>query len=113
MRIYRRSEFLKLPPATIYAQGGRWFFNHISVKADTLDSGDWVYLSPMWIERENDADQWDKLESMLDDGASVPMATSYGRDGGFDDEALFLVPERADLERLRDMIDAAIAVAKE
>lgn len=112
MRIYRRTEFLKLPPGTIYAQGKRWFFGQMSVKGDTIESGDWACLSPMWIEADDDADQWHKLESMLENGTSVPMETSYGRDGRFDDKALFLVPERADLERLRDMIDAAIAVAK-
>lgn len=112
MRIYRRSEFLKLPPGTIYAQGKRWFFGQMSVKGDTIESGDWACLSPMWIEADDDGDQWRKLEGMLECGASEPIATSYGRDGRFDEGALFLVPEVQDLERLRDMIDSAIAVAK-
>ena len=111
MRIFRRKQFLSLPAGTIYAKGKRWYFSDFSVKADTLDN-DWVQLSPMWIESRDDDDQFTKLEAMLEVGASYPMAESYGRDGFFDDDDLFLVPDRADLEQLRGIIDAALAVAK-
>jgi len=111
MRIYRRAEFLKLPAGTIYAKGKRWYFDGFNVKADTLGN-DWVQLSPMWIEADDDAEQWSRLDEMLERGTSQPMAEGYGRDGSFDEDALFLVPERADLERLRDMVDAALAVVE-
>jgi hypothetical protein len=112
VRIYRRKEFLTMPAGTIYAKGKQWHFDGFNVKADTLASNDWVQLSPMWIEAHNDADQFDKLDAMLENGESCPMAESYGRDGCFDEEEIFLVPERADLEKLRAMIDAALAVAR-
>lgn len=107
MRIYTREQFLKLPAGTIYAKGKPWHFDGLNVKADTMGN-DFVHLSPMWIEAQDDGEQWDRLDDMLKNGASYPMAESYGRDGCFDDEEIFLVPERKDLEALRGMIDAAL-----
>lgn len=111
VRIYSRAEFLKLPAGTIYAKGKPWAFDGFNVKADTL-TNDWVCLSPMWIEAHDDGEQWSRLDGMLERGESHPMASSYGRDGCFDPDEIFLVPERDDLERLRDMIDAALLAAR-
>jgi hypothetical protein len=111
MRIYRRKEFLALPAGTIYAKGKPWYFDGFSVKGDTW-TNDWLTLSPMWIEAHDDGEQWQRLEAMLEAGASYPLQESFGRDGCFDDEDIFLVPEKADLEKLRAMVDAALTVAK-
>ena len=111
MRIYRRAAFLKLPPGTIYAKGMPWVFDGIEVKGDTIGD-DWSCLSLIWIESNDDADHWAKLDDMLERGDSVPMQSSYSRDGCFDKDALFLVAERDDLLKMRDMIDAAIAVSE-
>ena len=110
MRIYRRKEFLALPPGTIYAKGKPWYFDGINVKADSLGN-DWVCLSPMWIEARDDDEQSARLDEMLEAGASYPMASSYGRDGCFDDEEIFLVLEAADLVGLRAIVNAAIEAA--
>ena len=111
MRIYRRSEFLSLPVGTIYAKGTPWAFHGFSVKGETWGN-DWLELSPMWIEAHDDEEQHERLEAMLEQGASYPMQESYGRDGCFDDEEIFLVPEKEDLEKLRAMVEAALATAK-
>lgn len=111
MRIYRRAEFLALPSGTIYSKGKRWYFNHIEIKGETL-TNDWLSISPMWIEAYDDGEQWERLEAMLEKGASYPMQEDFGRDGCFDDEEIFLVPEKADLEKLRAMVDAALTVMK-
>ena len=112
MKIYRRDAFLKLPPGTIYAQGRTWHFGTLAVKGDTIGD-DWSCLNPMWIEATDDGDQWAMLNAMLEGDASVPMETSYGRDGCFDIDALFLVAERDDLVKLRDVIDAALHIDME
>lgn len=104
MRIRRRAEFLALPTGTIYAKGKPWCFDGLSVKSDTWGN-DWLTLSPMWVD---DSD----LEAMLESGASSPMQEIYERDGCFDEDEIFLVMERADLERLRAMVDAALAVTE-
>ena len=112
MRIYRRKEFMELPEGTIYAKGKPWHFDGFNVKGESWET-DWTYLSPMWIFAHDDGEQWARLDEMLEHGASYPMQHGYGRDGCFDDDDLFLVPERADLEKLRAMVDAALTVAKE
>lgn len=110
MKVYRRSEFMKLPEGTIYAKGKPWFFGDITVKGDTFGN-DWTCLSPMWIESAGEDDQWSRLDGMLECGYSYPMASAYGRDGCFADDEIFLVLERGDLERLRGIVDAALVVA--
>lgn len=111
MRIYRRSEFLKLPSGTIYAKGEPWFFDGFNVKGYTIGN-DWAQLNPMWIEARDESEQWSRLDEMLEHGASYPMQESFGRDGCFNEEDLFLVLEREDLEKLRAMIDIALKVAE-
>jgi hypothetical protein len=110
MRIYRRTEFLKLPEGTIYAKGKPWAFHNLSIKGYSLGD-DWTYLDPIGIDGADSGDECDKLDAMLKHGESHPMARMYGRDGYFDTDAIFLVCERADLETLRKMIDDALAVA--
>lgn len=54
----------------------------------------------------------DRLDDMLENGASYPMDASYGRDGCFNEADLFLVFERADLVQLGKIVDQAILVAE-
>lgn len=99
-----------LPAGTIYAKGKPWCFDGFNVKDQTLRN-DWVKLAPMWIEANDDGEQVERLTEMLETGASYPMDDSFGRDGCFDDDEIFLIPEKADLEKLKALIDAAIAVS--
>ena len=113
MKIYRRDEFLKLPAGTIFAKGKPQYFESLSVKADSLPN-DFIYRQLVWFESHGDTgdefDQGFRFEAMVDHGASFPMNQSYGRDGCFDNEDLFLVYERADLLELRGVLDAALAL---
>lgn len=109
MRIYRRAEFLKLPEGTIYAKGKPWHFGRFRVKFDTSESGnDWWSLDPCWVAAIRGDDAFDRLDEMLEKGASYPMQDAIDRDGLYDEDALFLVFEPADLLTLRGMIDGAI-----
>ncbi len=45
---------------------------------------------------------------MAEDGASVPCDDMYGRDGMFEKTDMFLIFERDDLARLRDVVDEAL-----
>ena len=110
MRIYRRDEFLKLPAGTIYAKGKPCYFDGFNVKFDTLNN-DWVHLNPMWIEAQDSGEAFDRFDEMLEHGASYPMQESAGRDGCYDKDEIFLVPERADLLKLKELIEAALSVA--
>jgi hypothetical protein len=52
----------------------------------------------------------DRLDEMLERGASFPMEDAVSRDGLHEEDALFLVFEKDDLLKLRDMIDKAISL---
>lgn len=112
MRVVDRKTFLDLPAGTLYCKGVRWAFDEICVKADTLGN-DWVQLSLNGIEAHDSGELFYRYEEMLQAGTSYPINESYGRDGCFDDDALFLVFERADLRALKAMIEAAEKVSGE
>ncbi len=107
MKIYKRAEFLKLPEGTIFSQGERWCFYGLQVKGETLGN-DFIERSLIDIRSEGCEDWSEKLEEMLADGTSYPIDDAYGRDGLFEDDALFLVYEKSDLEELKNVINAAL-----
>lgn len=109
MKVVSRSEFLKLPAGTFYAKGEPWCFNTLCVKDDSLDN-DWYYLNPAWVDANDSSEAVERLDEMLELGKSHPMEEAVGRDGCFDMNDIFLVFERADLEKLRGFVDKAIEV---
>jgi hypothetical protein len=108
MRLYNRTDFLKLPPGTIFCAGMPFAFAGIRVKADTLPYNDFVALDLQWIEAHDSSEATDRLDEMLHTGASYPMQESYGRDGAFSADQVYLVYEPADLERIIGYCQAAI-----
>ena len=107
MKIYNRQDFLKLPPGVVYCSGRPYAFGTLSVKADTLGTNDFVRLGLGWIDSYDSGQAGERLDEMLATGASYPMDECYGRDGGFDDEEVFLVFEAADLRKLIQMFTEA------
>ena len=112
MRIYKRDEFMKLPPGTAFCKGKEWYFNGVNFKGETIGN-DWYEADPAWVDGRNSEECFERLEKMLNGGASYPMKNSECRDGYFDDEDLFLVFEEGDLKILRDWIDAAISASQQ
>lgn len=116
MRVYTRKEFLKLPPGTLYCSGQDWAFGPMSVKADSLvydipgGANDFVCLELNDIEAASDAEISDRSAAMIHRGASFPMASSYGRDGMYEEDEIYLVYEPEDLDRLIEICQAAKAV---
>ena len=108
MRLYTRSEFLELPAGTVYCQGGEWYFENLCFKAETRGN-DWRYTDPAWVDCESSEECIDRLIEMKEHKASYAMQESEGRDGCYNDDDLFLVFEKPDLEKLRTWIDAAIS----
>jgi hypothetical protein len=114
MKIYRRSEFLKLPSGTIYSKGKPWAFGELLIKDDTLrnwssdEIGDWFYVDPVGIESNDCGEELLRLDQMLETGASFPMNTNIVRDGCFNLKDVFLVFEKEDLIKLREYINTAI-----
>lgn len=110
MRVYNRTDFLKLPEGTLYCAGEPWAFGELSVKADTLECNDFVCRGLQWIESGGTAESMERLDEMLATGASYGLQESYGRDGGFDDTEIYLVYENADLDKLIEICQTAKVV---
>lgn len=104
MRIYSRQDFMTLPEGVIFAKGKPWFFGTLSVKGDTIfmegRAIDFGVRDLVNIESHDSGEWSDRLEEMLENKASYPMNDSYGRDGCFDDEDVFLVYETQDIKKL-------------
>ncbi len=109
MRIYRRREFLQLPAGTMFCSGGEWHFGALSVKGETcVGIDDFCSCDLDWIDSNDSGQAIDRLTEMLENGANYPLQTDMGRDGLFDQNALFLVFEKSDLHILLGFIDAAL-----
>lgn len=116
MKIYRRDQFLNLPAGVFYVKAcsvvdgvETWGFEGPAVKGNRFLDDDWWFRRLDRIEPGFD-DLFDVLDQMKKDGISVPIADYIEHDGLFETGTLFLVFERSDLETVRDLIDAAIAL---
>ena len=114
MKILSRESFLKLPEGTIFAKGEPWFFGNLSIKGDSMyfDSGgnDFIYLDPHWVDAHDSGEAMARLDEMLATGCSYPMEDAFGRDGCFEDDAVFMVFEREDLTKLKRYIESALVL---
>lgn len=107
MRVVDRKTFLALPAGTVYCKGARWAFDSICIKDDSLGN-DWVYLNMAWPNANDSGEAFELLEQSLATGASFRCEEDFGRDGCFNDDAVFLIFEADDLLALRSRIDAAL-----
>ncbi len=110
MRVVTRKTFLTLPAGTIYCKGVPWAFDGLCIKDDSLEN-DWIYLDMAGPSARDSGEATDILDKSLETGASFACEDAFGRDGCFDEDAVFLIFEPADLWTLRGRIDAAISVA--
>lgn len=113
MRIYNRTDFMKLPAGTIYCKGQPWYWGQISIKGETTQFNDFIEMDLATFDNDGSGDWVDKQEDMLKNGASYPLTDDYyGRDGCFDDNDIFLVYEAGDLQILKCIIEGALIVSK-
>jgi hypothetical protein len=113
MKIVNRKTFLTLPAGTVYLQAFEpWVWEDIKVKGDTLHTegaGDWVELDLTYFENDGSTQYFDRLDEMKDSGASYPLdLETTGRDGMFEMRSLFMIYERTDVEKLRDLFASLV-----
>lgn len=111
MRVVDRKAFLALPAGTMYCKGVQWAFDSLCIKGDSL-TNDWIYLDPAWPSAHDTGEAVNFLVDSLEEGESFPCEDAYGRDGCFDEDAVFLIFEHDDLWILRGYIDTAISLSK-
>ena len=112
MKVYNRTDFLKLPSGIIFCKGVQWAFENMSVKCDTIyhhDSAiDFYYLDLCDMESKNSEERCEYLEESLKNGKSYPINESEMRDGCFDDENIFLVFDTFDLLKIHRLFTQSI-----
>lgn len=115
MRLYKRSEFLKLPEGIIYSSGPRhadYLFPAIFIKLKSLPLINYFFKQNItWIDGINTIDTNEKLEKMLENNLSYPIEKKGHQDGMFssEDEEFFLVFEPDDLRYLIGKFGEAIS----
>jgi len=114
VRLLNKTEFLKLPEGIVYVRGGRWFFNGLTIKGETVthysgsEPRDWYEIDITQIKHSDSGQHFDRLQEMLDSGKSYPLEISSCRNGLYEDDDLFLVYEKADLDLLIKTLQEAV-----
>jgi hypothetical protein len=106
MKILNRAEFFEQPAGILYRKCiPNWEPGQIQIKGDNCGP-DFACMSFGYAQPRGMGTDWPSH------GTSRPTDLNYyGRDGGFQRDALFLVYETWDLEQMRGVIDHAITVA--
>lgn len=99
MKIINRTAFLAMPEGTVYAKTPqKWMIEDLCVKHETSPHNDWWYQSFDWVDAHDSGEAIDRLDEMADSGASYPVENSIARDGLFEDDCMFLIYEKDDIE---------------
>ncbi len=107
MKIYNKKDFLNLPPGTFFSKGVQWSMNGLYVKGETWGN-DFIFVDLIMIDAESSDILFDRYEEMLKNGKSYAINQDAMRDGSFDDEEVFLVFEKEDLKRIKELIEITI-----
>lgn len=126
MRIVDRKTFLSLPPLTVYAKWGRGAdylpeqdltYGEVAVKGETVSGADWVEMPLLaWPEDCHDSGEWsDAMVAAIRGKPTAPLdiGETGGRDGLFEDQQLFAVLNRTEVERLAALFASCVPVAKD
>lgn len=112
MKIIRIKEFRHMPEHTVFiAAETPWAWGEISFLGEVYpDYNDWTAAQFDCPESDGSEQLFERLDDMLTNGASYPLETEgYSRHGLYPKDPIFMVYEKADLLKLRDQIDKAIA----
>lgn len=126
MRIVDRQTFLALPPYTVYAKWGNageypkeqdLTYGEVTVKGETSAGVDWVEMPLLaWPEDCHDSGEWsDAMVAAIGGTPTAPLQCGDfgGRDGLFDEEQLFAVFNRVEVERLAALFARCVDVAQQ
>lgn len=102
MKIVNFETFRKLPPGTIYCKYEPQVFRELEVKDETLDYGDFLCACLTgWVDSNGSDDTTEILYEAEKTGESFDLEVDcYGRDGMFEEDQLFAVYEKKDVEQL-------------
>ena len=109
MRIVNRETFLKMPPNTLYSKFEPCVFGELEIKGSTWNNDYTVQDIVGAIESSDSGDYSDKLFAAMETGGSLKMDLDcMGRDGMFDEDQMFAVWEREDIEQLIERLNGCL-----
>ena len=113
MKIVNRTEFLRLPSGTVYANYESGLFELLCIKGENCGTNDWFYDDLVGVGAidcdGSDLEAFDLLDLSEKTGSRVPMNFEItGRDGCFDADQLFAVYERVDVEQLIERLKGTL-----
>jgi len=102
VKIVNRKTFLQMPEGTLYSKYAPCYFENFEIKGETLLTDDFCSQGLIDCIRCEDSGEFVTiLHDSEVNGASFSLDFDcYGRDGSFDDDQLFAVWERADVDAL-------------
>jgi len=115
MKILNRDQFLKMPPGTVYSKYEPVFFYDIEIKGDSIYfNGGGNDFGCQHIKDAVDAGSSEDFADILlaaeETGGSFKMDFDcQGRDGLFEDDQLFAVWEKEDVEALIKRLEETLA----
>lgn len=101
MKIVNLKSFRALPSGTLFLKYEPCVFGELQVKGDTWEYDFLCGEMAAPIDANSSDDYGNKLDDAMENGTSVALDFDcYGRDGCFDDNQLFAVYEKEDMEKL-------------
>jgi hypothetical protein len=107
MKIVNKKDFLMLESGTFFAKGIKWSFDSFCVKGESLED-DFFYTDLVSIKAFDSRQLADRQEEMIEKSTSYPIMLEEMRDGCFCDEDIFLIFEKEDLIKIRDLITITV-----
>ncbi|RWF33754.1 hypothetical protein [Mesorhizobium sp.] len=110
MKIVDRKTFLAMPAGVLFCKFKPYIFGEVSIKTGTVGNDFVVQDIAGWFEGAHDTFSYiDGIDAMIEKGVSYPMDYDCdSRDGLFDEDQLFAVWERTDMERLIARLQKAL-----
>jgi len=113
MRIVDRKTFLALPEGTVFSKYEPCVFESLCIKGETWGNDFLVQYIDSALDVQNCGEFSEKLEASKENGSSVSMDFDcMSRDGCFDDDQLFAVWERSDVEALITRLAQALFLTR-
>jgi hypothetical protein len=110
MKIVNLQQFLAMPNETLFSKYEPCFFHNLSIKTENCGKRDFFVQQLVdAIECGGSDDFFNKLEEAQINGVSLKMDFDCGgRDGCFEDDQLFAVWEKEDIEALINRLQKCI-----
>lgn len=110
MKIIKLEEFLKLPEGVIYSKYEPCIFGDIHIKGESWNP-DFLCCSLVGNIASDSEDEFDKMCELAESGEDVNLCfKTYYRDGIFNEDQLFAVYNKKDIQCLIDILKESLRI---